>query len=224
VSGTLRPGQQWGSETGDPPDFEVSGADAALAAVVARGVADPLVRFSAAPGSDLARAIGIVAGAAPGGLALPLDVLEVDIGEGGHRCAVNSVVIGVPPDRLRAWHRPAGLAVEIDGASVDAGGATSLVVMNGQYLRHFDVSPRGHPGDGIAEAQLYALSRAARRAMRARLLTGTHLPHPDVTTRKVRHATVRATRPVPVEIDGEPCGRCTTLSIALRPSGYRLLV
>jgi diacylglycerol kinase family enzyme len=201
-----------------------------LAAVVARGLTDPLVRFSASPASDLARAVGLVAGAVPAGVALPLDVLDVEAAMAGAAAdpatvmAVNSVVVGVAPDRLRAWHRRAGFTVEIDGAVVDAAAATSLVVMNGQYLRGLDVSPRGHPGDGVAEAQLYALPASVRRAMRQRLPSGAHLPHPAITVRKVRHLALRATRPVALEIDGEPAGRVTVLDVRVRPAAYRLFI
>jgi diacylglycerol kinase family enzyme len=138
--------------------------------------------------------------------------------------AVNSVVLGRAPDRLRFWHRPSGLTVEIDGHPVSAGGATSLVVMNGQYLRGLDLSPRGHPGDGVAEAQLYALPPGARRAMRTRLATGAHLPHPAITVRRAHRVVVRAPRPVALELDGTAAGRITTLEITLRPAAYRLLV
>lgn len=224
MSGSLRPGQSWGAETSDPPDLEVSGPDQRLGEVLASGVADPLVRFLATTDSDLALAVGLVAGAAPTGLALPLDALEI-VGDGGLRTvAVNSIVVGIAPDRLRSWHRPAALSVDIDGASVDAAKATSLVVMNGQYLRRLDVSPRGHPGDGVAEAQLYALPPGARRAMRSRLATGAHVPHPAITIRKARRLVVRAARPVPLEIDAQPAGRITELSITLRSAAYRLLV
>ena len=224
MTGSLRPGQSWGTETSDPPDLEVSGADQRLAQVLTSGICDPLVRFLPAAESDLALAVGLVAGAAPAGLALPVDALEV-VGDGGlEAVAVNSIVVGMAPDRLRAWHRPAALSVDIDGASVDAGKATTLVVMNGQYLRCLDVSPRGHPGDGVAEAQLYALKPGARRAMRARLTTGAHVPHPAITIRKARRLVVRAARPVALEIDAQPAGRITELSITLRPAAYRLLV
>jgi hypothetical protein len=232
---TLRPGQSWGTEASGPPDLEVSGGDRMLAEVIGRGLTDPLVRFSAAPDSDLARAIGLVAGAASTGLALPLDVLTYaaepasgvrlpEYGGKGTPVAVNSIVVGMPPDRLKSWHRPAGLSVEIDGAGVDAAGATSLVVMNGQYLRGLDLSPRGHPGDGVAEAQLYALAPGARRAMRRRLTTGAHLPHPAITIRRARRVVVRASRPAALEVDGIPAGRIAALEITLRPAAYRLLV
>ena len=221
----IRAGQPWGTETSGPADFEVTGSDGMLAAVVARGLTDPLVRFVPAADSDLARAVGLVPGAPTAGMALPLDVLAVGTVDGAEPLlAVNSVVIGVPPDRLRPWHRPAGLSVEIDGKPVDASAATSLVVMNGQYLRGFDVSPRGHPGDGVAEAQLYTLPPAARRAMRARLATGAHLPHPAITIRRAHHVSVRATRPAILEVDGTPAGRVTDLDVTLRPGAYRLLV
>lgn len=221
----IRPGQPWGTEASGPPDFEVTGGDPMLAAVLERGLADPLVRFAGAGHSDLARAVGVVAGAAAGGMALPLDVLAVVKAEEGESLvAVNSVVVGVPPDRLRAWHRPAGLTVEVDGTPIDAAAATSLVVMNGQYLRGLDLSPRGHPGDGVAEAQLYALPPGARRAMRRRLATGAHLPHPAITVRRARRVVVRADHPVPLDVDGAPSGRVIAVQITLRPSAYRLLV
>jgi hypothetical protein len=183
----LRPGQPWGSEVSGPADLEVAGGDRMLASVLGRGVVDPLVRFAAAPDSDLARAIGLVTGAAPAGLALPLDVVDISVGG----VAVNSVVIGVAPDRLRAWHRPAGLSVEIDGAPVDARQATTLVVMNGQYLRGRDVSPRGHPGDGVAEAQLYAL-RPGRDRRRPRRQD--HRPAAHAAPRRLPAALVVASR------------------------------
>ncbi|HET9770304.1 MAG TPA: hypothetical protein VFS16_05400 [Acidimicrobiia bacterium] len=221
----IRAGGPWGTEHPGPADLEVSGSDAMVAAVVARGLVDPLVRFLPAPDSDLARAVGLVPGAATAGMALPLDVLTVGTGDGAEpRLAVNSVVIGVPPDRLRLWHRPAGLTVEIDGKALDASAATTLAVMNGQYLRGSDVSPRGHPGDGVAEAQLYALPPAARRAMRARLATGAHLPHPAITIRRAHTVVVTAPRPVDLEIDGHPAGRISSLEVVVRPGVYRLLV
>ncbi len=235
---TVRPGQPWGKEASGPPDFEVSGSDRSLASVLERGVADPLVRFAPAGDSDLALAVGLIAGSAATGMALPLDVLVIAASPGsGVRLpeyggkgtpvevqAVNSIVVGVPPDRLRSWHGPVGLSVEIDGAPAEAAAATTLVVMNGQYLRRLDVSPRGHPGDGVAEAQLYALPRGARRAMRSRLATGAHLPHPAITIRRARRVVVRAARPVGLEVDGTSAGQITALEIVLRPAAYRLLV
>jgi hypothetical protein len=236
VTGSIKPGEPWGTAASGPPDLEVTGDDRALAraltgaiadpvaTVIGGGPADPLVRFASDPDSDLARALGLGSAATGAGMALPLDALMVQVGDGSLRVAVNSVVVGTAPDRLRSWHRPAALAVEIDGKPADAAAATTLAVMNGQYLRGLDLSPRGHPGDGVAEAQLYALPPGARRAMRTRLPTGAHLPHPAITVRRAHHVVVRAARPVPLEIDGVAADPVTTLEITLRPAAYRLLV
>jgi hypothetical protein len=96
--------------------------------------------------------------------------------------------------------------------------------MNGQYLRGLDLSPRGHPGDGVAEAQLYALPPGARRAMRTRLTTGAHLPHRAITIRRARRVVVRASRPAALEVDGAATGEVTALEVTLRAGAYRLLV
>ncbi len=218
----IRPGQPWGTEESGPAEVEVTGGDGMLASVLTPGLVDPLVRFMAAPDSDLALAVGLVAG--NGSDDFVADQVHPSGPMVARVLAVNSVVVGVPPDRLRAWHRPAGLVVEIDGAPVEAAAATTLVVMNGQYLRRLDVSPRGHPGDGVAEVQLYALPPGARRAMRARLVVGAHLPHPAITIRRARRLVVRSARPVALEVDGAAAGHITDLQLTVRPAAYRLLV
>src|SRR5207245_2260038 len=80
--GSLRPGEPWGTEESGPAEVEVTGGDGMLASVLTPGLVDPLVRFTAAPDSDLALAVGLVAGAAAAGVALPLDVLELVAGNG----------------------------------------------------------------------------------------------------------------------------------------------
>ena len=44
-----------------------------------------------------------------------------------------------------------------------------------------DVVPRGHPGDGRVEVQVYAVRPGQRAGVRSRLPQGVHLPHPDIT-------------------------------------------
>lgn len=216
----IRKGEEWGAPAGDsPPDLEVAGEDAALAAALAGAGADPLVRFSPSPDSDLARAVGL-AGEGTGGLVLPLDLLR--LGSGG--VAVNAVVVGVPPDRLQWWHRPFAVEVEVDGTAFTAR-ATSVVIATGQFLRGVDVSPRGHPGDGWCEVQVYALAPGQRRPMRSRLRSGSHLPHPGITTRRGRSVSVRCGRAVPVEVDGKNAVKeATGVSVEVVPAAFRLLI
>jgi YegS C-terminal NAD kinase beta sandwich-like domain len=228
----IRPGEPWGSPTAEPPAVEVAGGDAALAGVVAAThragpSAEPvLVRFRPDATSDLARAVGLAPearrdGAEPQGLALPLDLLEV--GEGTRAC--NMCVLGTPPDRLRWWSRSFEIDVRLDGRPFFCGRAATVVVATGQYLRGLDVVPRGHPGDGKAEVQVYGLERRERRLLRARLATGAHVPHPGIRQRSAGVVELRIDGPAHLEIDGvtgSPGLGSTTIRVL--PSAYRLLV
>jgi hypothetical protein len=199
--------------------MEVAGDDADLAAVVMnnRGA---LVQFRASPRSDIARALGL-GPASTGATEVAIDALDVE----RDADAVNAVVLGPPPDRLRWSARASDITVRVDGRSWFRGRATTVVVASGQFLRGADVVPRGHPGDGWAEVQVYALTRRARRPMRRRLPSGTHVPHPSIRTGRARGVEVEvAGRGLPVELDGRPRGRTTRLEVTLVPAAIRLLV
>ena len=225
----IRPGSEWGTPTAEPPVATVTGDDHALAAWL-DGLADPdpegpgpLVRFVPRR-SDLARAVGLRATETDGrrpprGIALPLDAMTTDLGT-----AVNSVVLGRRPDRLRSWHRAGPVTVTVDGREVWSGPATTVVVMSGQYLGPADLAPRGHPGDGRLEIQVYALGPRERAGMRRRLPLGTHLPHPRITTTTGRSVTIGLGRPRPVQLDGAAAGPVRDVTVTVRPGALRLLV
>ncbi len=216
----IRKGEEWGARAGGAePDLEVAGDDAALAAALAGAGPDPLVRFLPSADSDLARAVGL-SGEGSGQLALPVDLLRLADGE----LAVNAVVVGVPPDRLRWWHRPFPVEVVVDGTALSLR-ATTVVIANGQFLRGFDVVPRGHPGDGWCEVQVYAVPAGQRGPMRARLRSGGHLPHPGITVRRGRSVVVRCGRGIRVEVDGKAAVRgAGEVSVVVVPAGFRLLI
>jgi YegS C-terminal NAD kinase beta sandwich-like domain len=224
----LRHGEPWGHTATSPPDIEAAGDDAGLvAAAVSRPGA--LVRFRPSPRSDLARALGLGSDGS-GATEVAIDALAIDTDDSpvdpvGAVDAVNAVVLGPPPDRLRWTARAVDITVRVDGRAWFSGRATTVVVANGQFLRGADFVPRGHPGDGWAEVQVYALGRRARRGMRGRLPTGTHLPHPDVRTGRARRVEIEVGGPqLPVEVDGRPKGRTARLVVTLVPAAIRLLV
>ena len=97
------------------------------------------------------------------------------------------VVVGVAPDRATWSSAAPGLRVRVGDRVVHDGPATAVVVASGQYLRGADVVPRGHPGDGRAEIQVYAVKRGERAGVRSRLPQGVHLPHPDITQGERAH-------------------------------------
>jgi hypothetical protein len=228
VTRPLRHGEPWGHAASGPPDVEVAGDDSDLVAVAASHPG-ALVRYRPSPRSDLARALGLGPVGA-GTTEVAIDALAIDldddvVGAGNAVDAVNVVVLGPPPDRLRWTARASDITVRVDGRAWFTGRATTVVVANGQFLRGADLVPRGHPGDGWAEVQVYALGRRARRGMRRRLPTGTHVPHPGVRNGRARRVEVEvAGRRLPVEVDGRPQGRTARLVVTLVPAAIRLLV
>ena len=219
----IRPGDEWGELTDATPDVIVRGDDTALAAVaVAHSESIPLVRFLP-DGSELARAVGVTSpteGSEPRGIALPVDAI---VTEGG--TAMNLVVLGTAPASLHVWHRSHRLTVTVDGRAVHEGRATAVVVANGQFSGAADLVPRGHPGDGRLEVQVYGLRPGERSAMRRRLGTGTHVPHPRIVTASGRSVRVDGVgHPWPVTLDGRPVGRFPGLTATVRHPALRLLI
>jgi diacylglycerol kinase family enzyme len=207
----------------EAPDLEVRGTDADLAAVLDthRGA---LVRFRAAPGSDLARTLGLSATGvtgATGGLAAPIDAVRVDPGG----AAVNGIVVGTPPARLGFMAPSARVRVLVNGREIAAGPATTVVVANGQFFDGLDVVPRGHPGDGRIEVQVYALHRGERRAMRHRLPQGAHLPHPRITTGTGREVEIHVEDGrMPLTVDGVERGSVSEVTAGVIPAALRLVL
>ena len=217
----IRKGEAWGEPFDDeryPNAVEVAGGDADLAAVVAAHPGAP-IRFTPTRASDLARALGL-RGPPTGNTVLACDAIELPDGTP----AVNAVVFGVPPDRQQWWHRRGRVEVEIDGRRVAEGRALCVIVANGQYLRGFDVVPRGHPGDGRLEVHVYSLEARQRAPMQHRLTAGRHLPHPHITESSGRRVTVRFSEPVAWEADGQPRGEIAEATVGLVPGVVNLIV
>ncbi len=214
----IKPGEEWGSPTSATPDAEIDGGDADLAATVTTHPG-ALIRFRPAASSDVARAVGARSSGAAG-IELPLDALRI-VGAG---LATNMVVAGTPPDRLRRFSRRIFVTVGVDGAEWFAAPATTVVVATGQFLRGLDVVPRGHPGDGRAELQVYAPEPGEAGAMRRRLGTGMHVPHPRIAQRAGRRIDIRWVRPQRLEIDGVARATALAVTIEVVPGAYRLLV
>jgi len=216
----IRPGEDWGAPTDAPPDVEVHGRDADLADAAA-AAPGALVRFVPAGDSDVARAIGLDPNMHMG-VELALDLLLVDGGTGGF--ATNMVVIGIAPDQGGWFTKRQRCTVEVDGQEWWSGKASAIVIATGEFLRGVDVVPRGHPGDGRVEVQVYAVKRDEYRAMQRRLATGTHLPHPRIAQRSGLRVRVRCDRPAPLEVDGEARPAATEVALEVVPAALRLLV
>jgi len=215
----IRPGEEWGRPTTAAPDLEVAGGDADLAAAVS-ACGGALVRFRPDGTSDLAGAVGLGPGPSSRGIELPLDLLRLDDGRAG----ANMVVIGAPPDAVGRFSRRFGANVRVDDKPLFHGPCTTIVIATGQFRRGLDLVPRGHPGDGRAEVQVYCVRARERPELRARLATGTHVPHPGITQRSGARIDVTADRRVALEVDGRPESATDLVRIRVEPNAYRLLL
>jgi hypothetical protein len=211
----IRKGEDWGSPVSGPADFAVTGSDVELAASVA---AHPgaRVRFRFTD-SDLAGAVGLDPNREPT-TELPMDALRWD-----DTLVVNMAVLGTAPDRLGRWSPMHRFRVTVDGVEWFSGRATTVIVANGQFFAGLDLVPRGHPGDGRAEIQVWSLARNERARARARLQSGTHVPHPRIAQRTGRRVVVEAARPVTVTADGRR-SQVRSAELEVVPAAYRLLV
>jgi hypothetical protein len=215
-------GRPWERPAGGPAAWQVEGDDAALAAAV-RDHPGARVAFRPDPTSDLARAIGLH-DRGSGTVELGIDGLRVTA-DGRALYAVNMVVIGAAPDRAN-WLTPSPeLRVTVDGRAVHEGPATTVVVASGQFLRGHDVVPRGHPGDGRAEVQVYAVARGQRSGVRRRLPLGTHVPHPDIAQTTGRRVEVLAPKRRPgLELDGVGVPGAAEVTVEVVPEAFLIVV
>lgn len=211
----IHKGEEWGVPAAGPPDFTVYGTDSDLAA---SALEHPGAVHRYRPtASDIAATVGLNPSQDPA-TELPMDALRW-----GDSLVVNMVVLGTPPHRLTRWTRSSQFTVAIDGKEWFSGPATTVVVANGQFFHGRDLVPRGHPGDGRAEVQVWALEPRERAEATARLKAGAHLPHPRIKERTGHRIEVRSARKVPIEADLLR-GRSDHIELEVVPSAYRLLV
>jgi len=218
----MRAGQPWGEPLPpDAPVVDVEGDDTDFT-VAAVTHPDAVLRFTPSPGSDLARTLGL----APGGRPEGSTVVTCDLIHLGHgMVAANAVVLGVDPLRLRPWHRLTPVRVQIDGRFLTEVAATTVVVANGQFHRGADLVPRGHPGDGRLEIQVYSLRPGERRGMRSRIGRGDHVPHPRILETSGRQIDIQwQAGEQPVEVDGRSLAVSGDIGIEVDPGAVKVLI
>ncbi len=99
-----------------------------------------------------------------------------------------------------------------------------VVAMNAQHIGTWDLGPKSHPNDGLLDVTQANLTLGERLAARRRLPTGTHVPHPAITTRRCAEFEILFARPQPVFLDTIPVGRCRTLQLRVVPDALTVVI
>ena len=97
------------------------------------------------------------------------------------------------------------------------------VAMNAQWLGEWNLGPKAHPNDGIVDAYEGHLGLFEWRAVRKRLPTGSHLPHPRIDQTRAKAVSFEFPSPYEVFIDGEPVARARRLAIRVVADALRVI-
>lgn len=162
---TIGPGRPWGDRRVPPPGLQQADSDAAASALIGAGHREFLLTAG-----DMYRTIGGSGAPDHFRTVVPVDLLTVEYRIGG--------------TIVHSW----ALAHAVFRRSSGRFGRDDVTyVMNAQYLGPWDLAPRGHPNDGRMDVVTIAadMTWRQRRLLRARLPTGTHLPHPQISTQSL---------------------------------------
>ena len=198
---TIRAGQPWGEIVALPTTVRIVDDDRGLRDwIVAHRTRDADIADVAVRNGDLVRACGAGGADRFGGevLRVPVDALAITLDRGlptqRSTWAVSTVVA------RRSWWR-----------------GEVYVVTNAGFAGAYDVAPRSHPNDGVAE--LLHVDRQmpwrARRAALRRARTGTHLPHPQLSLRRGRTLHAEFARPLVAWADGTRLGTASSLDVTV---------
>lgn len=196
----IRKGEVWGR----PVDLDGTGPEAGSDAEVARLLSRPLDSPVVLRGGDLYHSLGGRA-SSPVDLdgpvmALPIDLVAVRV-DGVDRVAAAHVVA-----RRRWWS------------------GEFAVAMNGTHLGEWNLGPKAHPNDGLIDVTTGRLDVRDRWEARRRAHTGTHLPHPALSTSRVTSTVWTFDRPTPVYVDGVAVGSARRVELEVQPDRGSVVV
>lgn len=99
-----------------------------------------------------------------------------------------------------------------------------LVAMNAQWRGDWDLGPRSHPNDGLLDTYDARLTWSDLWKVRARLPSGSHLPHPRIKERRAAALQVDFDRSMTVELDHVVVGKAHNVWVRLEADALTVVV
>ncbi|MCZ7630088.1 MAG: hypothetical protein M5U19_14025 [Microthrixaceae bacterium] len=87
-----------------------------------------------------------------------------------------------------------------------------------------NLAPRAHPGDGLIDTIEGSLGFSDRLRARRRFVTGTHVPHPSLVTRRVAEADFEFASPARLVLDGRDTLQARSFRIRCLPDAFTVVV
>ena len=224
---TIKKGQDWGSRGLLPRSAPIVDSDHALAQLFsvvehdggALGTSGPDL-IGLVPGSDVATSPR----QASNGLAKTLSargtadalvtsertIVPIDLG---------IVVIAHPGPKIEHIVMSSSLVI----TSRFWGGVTEGA-MNAAFLGDWNVTPTGHPNDGRFDVVRVEMSMSDRLKARKRLPSGSHLPHPDISIRRLKSAHFTPAPSARLWVDGQPYGSCVEVTLTVIPDAVLVAI
>lgn len=199
---TIRKGEEWGHRTAVPEsfaiaedDFDLAGHDTDIPVAVRRG--------------DLHHALG-----------------KPHLPRRGSECTIVPIDALLCRIRLRGGETLERLASS--GVTIGSWWSGEFVaITNSGFIQGMNIAPRSHPNDGEADALVLAaeMSRRQRLLARRRARTGTHVPHPHVSLRRVtRYDRARQHRRERLSVDGRAVSEWEHVEVAVIADHWSVMV
>lgn len=96
--------------------------------------------------------------------------------------------------------------------------------MNSSFLGEWNVTPSGHPNDGRFDVISAELPMSDRMKARKRLPSGSHVPHPAISIRRLRSATFTPPPSARVWVDGRALGSAARVEVSVFPDAVELAI
>lgn len=196
---TIEKGKPWGESCRVPESRVIVVSDHSLAV----HQADEVLSLS---GGDVWRSLGSppVPAVLTQATCVRIDAISIDIDNEKTMMAASSVEVGSFIGRDRY-----------------------LCVANSSFLRNMNIAPRAHPNDGSLDYLEIDPSMSLRQRWIAsrRALTGTHIPHPLITTKRVKDIEIlRDTRREKLRIDGSVVRDWQSVRLQVLPDHWQVIV
>ena len=211
---TIEKGQDWGGSAELPPDAPIVSTDAQLADLFTITTDGAIVgpAFVGLRGShdhdrspaDLAKTVSARADddelRTGQRTALPIDLAVVTF-DGDQRVIAGSLVL----------RRPRWVGV-VEGA------------MNASFLGEWNVAPSGHPNDGRLDVVRADLSIGDRFKARTRLPAGAHIPHPDISIRRLKSGKFQPDSRARLWLDHHEIGHVHDVGFVVHPDATSIVI